>query len=67
MLVILINISIFIIYKNSSNLINTRSDTTSVLYFCKTICKDYSFPYKHFNNGLVYQIFLKKYPLNNLK
>lgn len=57
MLVILINLSIFIIDKNGSNLINTRSDTTSVLYFCKTFFKDYSFPYKHFNNGLVYQLF----------
>lgn len=67
MLVSLINLSIFIIYKNGSNLINIRSDTTSVLYFCQTIFKDYSFPYKHFNNGLVYQIFFKNYPLNNLK
>jgi len=39
MLVICINLSILIIYKNASSLINTWSDITYILYFSKIIFK----------------------------
>jgi hypothetical protein len=36
-LVININLSIIIIFKNGTNIINTRSNITFILYYCKTI------------------------------
>lgn len=35
--VIYINLFIFIIYKNGSSIINTRTNNTSILYFCKIV------------------------------
>jgi len=39
--VIDINLSISIIYKNDPSIINTRSDNTTNLYFCKTVFKNF--------------------------
>jgi len=44
LLVINISLSMFIIYKNDPNIINTRFNITCNLYFYKTILKDY-YPY----------------------
>jgi len=37
-----------IICINGSSIINTRSNITSISYFCKTIFKDYYVKYKYF-------------------
>jgi len=42
MLVISINLSTFKIYKNGPSIMNTRSNTTSILYVCTTIFKNYN-------------------------
>jgi len=42
-LVININLTTLIIYKNGPSIINTASDITFVLYFCKITFKDYYF------------------------
>jgi len=38
----IININPSIIYKNDSNILNTRTDIIYILYFCKTVIKDYN-------------------------
>jgi len=54
-LLIGINPSIFIIYKNSLNIINIRSTVKFVLFFYKIIFKNYYY-YTHFEKKLLNQI-----------
>jgi len=52
------NPTILIICKNSLSKINTRSNITLSLDYCKTIFKDYYPEYKYFNNSEIHHYIL---------